>query len=407
MTRKDKTVALCLIVEIGLLLAIVFHGFMGVVLGLPYPADTFLYEPDLRFSDFYWIFDAVKSGSPLSGQWSLYLPFAYVPLYPLVGFDWPVAYAIVGTLFCASLVWFFWRQLDFLSGTERWLASVILPLLSYGTLFSIDRGNIDQLVVLFTLTFFVLFARGRALASAIPLAAAIAMKAYPGALGVLLLVRRQYAAAALTGVLTVALTLGALALYPGGFWESLDLWRDRAGVLQHDYVANPKTHAYSLSYLSLLKVALRVAHVDFTAHADLILRAYAIGAGALFLGVAAYVAFVERTQWKQVYLLVFVLIVLPQVSFDYKLIFLLLPVALFLRAETEGRRLDWIHIALFGSLLIPKGYLPLASDTKMAVLLNPLALTVLAGVIVWTGSRARAGATSTAGPASATAADRG
>ena len=290
------------------------------------------------------------------------------------------------------------------------MASVILPLLSYGTLFSIDRGNIDQVVFVFTLTFFGFLSRGRVLASAIPLAAAIAMKAYPGALGVLLLARRQYRAAALTGVLTVALTLGALALYPGGFWESLDLWRDRAGVLQHDYVANPKTHAFSLSYLSLLKVALRVAHVNFTAHADLILRTYAAAAGVLFLGIAAYVAFLERTQWKQVYLLVFALIVLPQVSFDYKLIFLLLPLALFLKAETEGRGLDWIHIALFGSLLIPKNYLPLASDTKVAVLLNPLALTVLAGVIVWTGLKVRrkAGATPPPeAPGSAGLAERG
>ncbi len=387
MQAWEKTRALCVIVLVGLVVATAYHGFMGHVLGVKYPGNTFLYNPAIQFSDFYWIFEAIQTGSPLSGKWSLYFPFAYAPLFPLAGLSWQVAYTALVAIFTGSLFWFFWERLDFLQSPHRVAAAIIIPLLSAGVLFAIDRGNIDQLVLVFTLAFFSLFARGRYGWSAVPLAAAIAMKGYPGAFGVLLLLRRQYKAAALTGILTVVLTLGAATLYPGGIRGTYALWQVRMDFFERMYVANPVMHQGSLSYLSLVKIAARVIHFNFAGHADTILFAYSVVGATMFAAVVAYVMLRERELWKQVYLLTFLLLVLPQVSFDYKLIFLLLPVVLFIVAAPGRRREDIFYLGSFGLLLIPKAYLPLDSETKMSGLLNPLVLTVTAGYVIWTGIR--------------------
>lgn len=393
MDSSEKTWRLCAILVVGFVAAVIYHSFLSFVLGVEYPGSTFLYNPEIRFSDFYWIFEPVQAGSPLSGQWSLYPPFAYLPLFPFTGLSWPVAYAIVAFTFLFTLVWFFWTRLDFLSGWRRLAASIIIPCLTTGVTSVLDRGNIDMIAFVFALAFFVLFARGRMLWSSLPLAAAIASKIFPGALGVLLLLRRQYLAASLTAALTIALTLGASALYPGGIAGTLDLMSQRADFMESFYVRNPAMHQGSLSYLSLIKIFCRVVGIDFVAHSDLILLVYNIFSGALFAAVVAYVLLREPTLWKQVYLLVFLMLVIPPISFDYKLIFLLLPTALFLIAPPDVRRNDLLYVSLIGLILIPKGYFPLDTETKVSGLINPPALTFIAAYIIWTGLRRSRAAT--------------
>jgi hypothetical protein len=383
----EKTRALCIIIVCGLLAAMAYHAVVGLVFGVKYPGNTFLFNPDIRFSDFYWIFESVQTGSPLSGKLSLYFPFAYLPLFPLAHLTWQVAYVVMLAFFVGSLFYFFWLRLAFLQPWPRIAAATIIPLLSAGVLFAIDRGNIDQLVLVFTLAFFGLFARGRYGWSAVPLAAAIAMKAYPGALGVLLLLRRQYKAAALTGVLTIVLTLGASALYPGGVTKTYQLWQARAAFLQTEYVANPVMHASSLSYLSIIKILSRVFGLDFAGNSGLVLLCYSVASAAIFIIVLAYIMLRESELWKQVYLLTFLLMVLPQVSFDYKLIYLMLPIALFLNASPGRRDDDIFYIGMLGILLIPKAYYPLDSETKISGVLNPFALTAIAAHIMWVGVR--------------------
>lgn len=408
METWEKTRTLGIVIVVGLAVAIAYHAVLGHVFGVPYPGNSILYNPDIQFSDFYWIFEAVQTGSPLSGKWSLYFPFAYLPLFPLAGLPWQIAYPILVAIFTISLVRFFWERLAVLEPRQRLTASLVIPLLSAGVIYAIDRGNLDQLVLVFTLAFFSLFARKRYMWSAVPLAAGIAMKAYPGAFGILLLVRRQYKAAALTGVLTVIMTLGAAVLYPGGLAGTYALWQERMGFMKSMYVANPVMHQGSLSYLSLIKIGSRVSGVSFAQHTDTILFCYSLGAMVLFTIVAGYVLLRERELWKQAYLSTFLVLVLPQMSFDYKLIFLLIPLVFFLAAQPGPRKEDRFYLWSFAILLIPKAYFPLDSETKVSGLINPFLLTLMAAYIMWSGirkgdtvARARPTAKTLLGPAAA------
>ena len=388
MDRASKARALCWIVIAGLTVAVLFHHvFVRHVLQLGFPADSFLYDPSQQFSDFYYIFQPVQDGSPLSGRFSFYFPAAYLPLYPLAGLSWPAAYAVVLAVFTSSVWWFFWRRLDFLPAGERVVTAFVIPMLSFPTVTAIDRGNIELLLVVFVLAFFGLWSRGRSGPAAGALGLAIAAKVYPGVLGVILLVRRQYFAAFLTAVVTLVLTLGAAALYPGGVSGTVELMSQRLETFDQDYVSNPKTHQGSLNYLALVKLFMRVAGIDFAKNVDLIMLLYNAASLALFAAVALYVWKRERVLWKQVYLLVFLALVLPQISFAYKAMHLLLPVALFLAAVPVRRREDLFHLLMFGVLLIPKNWVPMESDTRIAVLIDAPVLTLMAAHIIWTGLR--------------------
>jgi hypothetical protein len=84
-------------------------------------------------------------------------------------------------------------------------------------------------------------------------------------------------------------------------------------------------------------------------------------------------------------LLTFTMLVFPQVSFDYKLLHLLLPVGLFLAAPTGQR--DTFYAVCLGLLLVPKAYGWLTHDVSVSVLLNPLLMTVVGVALIrdcWT-----------------------
>ena len=84
----------------------------------------------------------------------------------------------------------------------------------------------------------------------------------------------------------------------------------------------------------------------------------------------------ERVFWRRLCLLTIAMLLLPNVSADYRLVFLLLPLGLFVR-EGKPSRYDLLLCWLFGCLLIPKNYLILDQDRNIGMLLNPLLLLLL------------------------------
>jgi hypothetical protein len=80
-------------------------------------------------------------------------------------------------------------------------------------------------------------------------------------------------------------------------------------------------------------------------------------------------------------------ILLPEVTFDYKLIHLLVPAVLFISTSPGKAGEDRLYMWLFGLLFIPKAYAPIGYETTIGVLLNPLLMTAMMGTIVWRGIR--------------------
>lgn len=385
MLQTQKVRLVCAILIAGMVIALVYHGFVGLVLHRGYPSDTFLFRPWLRFSDFSDSIAPVREGSPYANRLSIYFPFSYLILYPLALIRVRYALALLLLLFSGCTFAFFWRSVTSLGGKWRVAAAAVLTFGTYPFLFCIDRANLEMLVLLLTFWFVAAVARGKFLTASVPLACAIAMKLYPGVLGVLLLQRRQYKAAALTAILTVVLTVGAAAAFPGGVSPTFHLLANNYHRFGDEYVLSPKTVPFSSNYFALVKLVTALLGGNVIATARAALTPYGIASLLLFSGVCLFIMSRELALWKQAVLLLAMAILLPQVSFDYRMIHLLVPLGLFIVAPPGRTRDDRVHAALFGLLLIPKAYGPLGSETTVGVILNPLLLTALMGHIIWTG----------------------
>lgn len=385
MTNSKKATLLTAIVLAGLVVAVCWHAFLHFAFDAGYPSNTFLYRPDHRFTDWYLTFLPVQEGSPL-GRESIYFPFAYVPLMPLVGLSADAALALVVALFAIGTFGFCWHWLPFLPGTRRVAVAAVLAFATYPFLFMIDRANLEMFVALFVFGFFVCFAKERYHLSALFLAAAIATKLFPGVLGILLLHRRQYGAAALTATATAAMTLVPAAFFPGGIAANLNALAENQASFLDTFVYSPGTAYFSLSYYSLGKTLVRFFGGDVREIAEAVHGAYIVFSVAFFAVVGLHVYLRERVLWKQAALLCFVMLLLPEISYDYRLIHLLGPVMLFIVAPPAGRD-DWLYAIGFGLLLIPKAYAPIGFETTFGVALNPAIMTVMLAHLMWRGWR--------------------
>jgi hypothetical protein len=80
------------------------------------------------------------------------------------------------------------------------------------------------------------------------------------------------------------------------------------------------------------------------------------------------------------------MILVPSVSYEYRMIHVYLPLLLFL-AVVESRRADALYVALFGLLLIPKGLPILYADVNIGTVVNPLLLVALMVAVVIDAAR--------------------
>jgi len=380
MTREDRTWLIVLIVLSGFSLAVAFHYGMAMYLGRPYPASTFLFDPRDFANDFFNILAPVKAGTPYASPLSVYFPFTFVPLWLVRGLPGPLLYvALVGTLVAVSL-WWVGRGLPALPAFQRPVALVVLALLTYPVLFCIDRGNLEILVFAALCGFLWCLQHERWLAAAAWLAAATAMKAYPGVFVVLLLARRQYRAVGVYAALTLLLSIGSAALFPGGVEGSFSQLSRNLSHFNAGYIVGNLGLPFNSSYFGLLKLGNLALHLVPRESVGALVLPYAVLCLLAFAALAALLIYRGGALWQHVALLTFVMLLFPQVSFDYKLVHLLLPLALFL-AAAPGRR-DALNAALLGLLLVPKAYLWIGGQTSIAVVLNPLLMSVLGGSLL-------------------------
>ena len=85
--------------------------------------------------------------------------------------------------------------------------------------------------------------------------------------------------------------------------------------------------------------------------------------------------------WERLTLAVVVILLLPPVSFDYKLMYVFIPLVAFLTADTP-RTWASVFCVLFGVLLIPKAWSILFLDVSAGVLINIFVLVLLALILV-------------------------
>ena len=419
MTKGEKISILALIIIIGFSVGVFYHYYNGAIRGLPYPSNTFLFDPEVAFSDFSIVVKEGKSLDPYLLHHS-----AQYPLLVIIGylFSWiPNAVHVYALLISISFLTFggifLWDDQKYKNATNIF----IITFLSYPLLFTLDRGNFEGLVFVFLLGFIYFFSRKKYSISAIFLAVAISMKLLPIILVVLFIPEKKYREIVVCLGATALITFTCLLFFKGGavdnlifllrgsnvtsnfLFESFTSFGDRRiqrgvslftliKIIYFETNELPKTIIENASkfylplggivgftavlYLVFSKQTTRkkITLLAITAFIVLLGKALYTYIGRssqpmseqvmmiylLLMGVVGvltilYVIFIEQDLWKRVALLVFAMLLLPTISADYKLLHVLLPLFLFINSPKISR-LDTTYLILFGLLLIPKDY---------------------------------------------------
>lgn len=389
--RKDAGEDICFISSIvlfGFTIATFRNYIFSQYLQLTYPLNTFLFIPANHFSDFFDMLKVCSGSNPygVGGEsGSSYFPVAnsIMFLLGLTGYPY-VSLGIVYVIFITVLGFYIKTMFGMKLTIENLPAFIIITLTTYPFLFNLDRGNIDMAVFIFLVGFFYFHDKGKPLLSILFLALAISMKLYPAVFLILLLKDKKYKEIAAIAALSVLLTLSALLSFTGTITENIQALLRNLGSFNQDF-----NSFYGLQHnLSLYGVIRVVTFIFMTLiHGEVIhgvfrdaIPWYSMAVLVLFFGICIYILFFENRKWKNITILTIVMLIFPNVSFDYRLIFLFIPLVYFFREGTDSKFRN-LYLLLFSLLLVPHNYIYLYWDISTGVLIYPTLMVLILGLI--------------------------
>jgi hypothetical protein len=389
MIKKEKVSLLVLIITVGFFTAVVYYYIMGFLLGKTWPENTFLFRPDVAFWDFYRVLEQSANLNPFAKDMG---GFAGGPFGHLVGYMFSaihIKWLQLCIFFTSFFTVFILMVKHYLYGLKSKLTSYqlltifIIVFFTYPVLFAVDRANFDMLVCVFIFLFAFTYIKQKYKVSTIFLSLAIAIKPYTIVFIMVYIFDKRYKNSLLVIFNTIFLTALSLFLFKDGlFLETQKFFS--AAFNTASYLAAGGQLEYTSDLYSFFIVVARFIGNLFGLDrngAGIFLPTYPeFTILYILLAIIAAIYFIiylwERPQplWKVMAVLSIIIILLPIASHDYRLIFLLVPMMMYL--ANDGRTSnDLIIVILLGLLLIPKNYY------RIGIAINPL---LLIGLLVST-----------------------
>ncbi len=382
---RQKLFLLVAVIAGGVAAALAMCVYYRLNGALEYPYGTFLYVAQDRFNDLFNTFTVMRfmGDYPYAEQiaGSSYFPFSYL-LFKLVP-----AFNQMYVIFFSYTVFLSFYLVSAFAVCCRRGAAIILGLLAvlllnYPLWFMLDRGNTDSWVYSFIFLFVWCYRRQWHGAAIFFLICAVNLKLYPAILAVFYLKDRAYGkfmVAALGSLTVFVLSLGFFDWNLSGLLTNLQRYQE-CYVESFDGVNNGH------SLFGLFKIfANQFLGIDRFSDYTRIHTVLAMVVAAL---VSCYVIWVEKVFWKNLFLLLAMLLLLPHVSLDYRMIVLVIPVLYFLRDETRERH-QLLYAVWWGLLLIPVHWIFLYHGElrQLSVFFRPLLLVGLVVFIMYCGMR--------------------
>jgi hypothetical protein len=337
-----------------------------------------------QFSDFTQVVEIFKSLNPYGVQAGNYPPVGFWLAAP---FSWMSQYAGL-FVFLATCVGFmlWWISRSFTSGlsqVER-VSVIAIVFLSLPVSFAFDRANLDLLIFIMVVVATAAFQQKRNGLAAVWFGLASAAKIFPG-LYLLLFLRMRKKYLALAIAVAICTTVLAMLGFDGSLRQNFQhlpsalFASNPGGTVGSTYDNNSLVGAaqgfglaiYGLSGMETVWQAIHpfVIYLEVT--------------GFSFL--TWYLWRKEQSLWRSTTLVTAAFLLLPTVSYYYELIFILIPLALFVREATVNART--LRIAcLFGLVLAPKAFFYIAnSQVDFSVLLTAPLLVGLAAAVIHDG----------------------
>jgi hypothetical protein len=371
-------------VVVGFLASIVYHAIQTFIFQCGYPQSTFLFRPYDRFMDFFNVVRDCATLNPFAKQGG-YFPFAYV-LGFVLSLVQPVTseFTLLMLVFTGLLVYFGIKHLraSGLGFTAALCAVLPITLFSYPYLYALDRGNFDFMICLSFVLYYLAIERGAEKQAIVFLALGIAAKAYTLVYVVQLLQEKRWRAVCLLAVICAAVTLLSLSVFPGGLLPSTRQYLQATqGALQRNGIFDC---SFCLRFTTSLYAWLVGVAAPWFQHLQTsmsFLQYYNMACLVASIALMIYIIKYEQTRWRMVTLLTLSILLLPFAAGDYRSVFLLIPLWLYV-AHAAPSRYDRWYVLLFGLFFIPKDYGILQVESSVAILINPAVLMLLAGVLI-------------------------
>jgi hypothetical protein len=376
----------------GMFFNLIWYGFTNYVYGWPYPYNTFLMDPRIRFSD-------LAESSMVSGQdnpylfpQAFYLPFTWVFLRMFGGMDDSLRTALCFSIFVGMLLVLMAKVLQpvVLKPWRCAFLSLLLIVLSYPMLACFDRGNTEIVLTALVAGSLYFYSQSKPLPALLCLVLAISFKVYP--LVLLVLVARRNPKWALGGLLAagilISVGLWELSLAPRTFYDFYA--RDMA--FYNDYFVYQNIVLLSASPWNAVKLLLiiatkchLIAPVDFSFDAPFIRNVYVVYSAAMLLlaaGVTFYAGLLEKEWMRGAMVLLLFLSILAPGGGDYRMIYAGMAIVLLVVTKTR-RSHDTAILILLALTQVPKKLIIFAfagltvdgnADVSSEVLLDPILL---------------------------------
>lgn len=381
LSRAEKITYLSSFILFGFFIAVVFHYVLMTYWGAVYPKNTFMLLGS-QFGDF---FTTVLQATHLdpyryAPSPAIYFPFSYLVAYPFSFFDIRAALVLYSVLYVLFMVYFV--RLNFSLAQDNFKNIFIITFLSYPFLFAFERGNFEDILFMFTVLSVFFYQRKQFWATAVFLAMAGAMKVYPLFLLVLFLSDRRYLLTVKTVGLTLIFTLLALVVLHPGYYAT---WTTFLSVLKSNASSSEffvsTCRQFNLGLWGLLKILAQAGFVTWPIQKLYSLYEVLLVSGLAFI--SAYVVFIETIFWRKLALIIAGILLFPIISYEYKLLYLFIPLAAFVAAKPE--RFDLGFLILFGLLFVPKNYYWVGEDISISGIVTPVILVVLSLVVIVKG----------------------
>ena len=402
--RQQKLWLALKIMGTGMILALIWHGIQGWVLGRSYPYNTFLYIPSERFSDFTYPVVYTTLPTPYLSRYADYFPLTYLILRFFIHLN--ARMVVLGFVLSFSFGIFLVLSkalrpvID--NGPKRLAAAAALMAFSYPFLFCLDRGNLEIILVLFVSLALLLFKDRRwhtGMASLLP---AVCIKFYPILLMTLFIRPRHLLK--LVGMVVAFFGIGILCVmtFTGTLLDNWQLWQNNLAFYHSAYVVGNGGLAGSASIWNTLKILVftylsfvptEITIADLPGLIEQLYRTYVVLDLAWIGFIVAYTLLVEREFYRRAILFLLIASMAAPSGGDYKLLFAQIALVVFILLPTRRPR-DLTILCCLAFVMVPKREVLLtylgrtdsgAADISVAVLINPLLMVVAMVLLMMDG----------------------
>lgn len=215
-------------------------------------------------------------------------------------------------------------------------------------LFILERGNIILITMCLTLVFIYGYNSENNLIrhfAMICLAVAVAFKIYPVVFGILLLREKRYKDVFWSIFYGIIIFFGPIVLL-GGI-KNIKLLI--VNIFNTSQLFTTRGYGYNVNLENVLTIqGTLFSNLSLAEKAGSILTIICMFVGSVLVLFGKY-----KDEWKRVAILSLLMILIPSISYTYALIYMIIPLIMFLDSKGTANKTDYIYIILFVLIFIP------------------------------------------------------